>query len=417
MKMAPPALSVCMIVKNEADNLPKALECVKNFADEIVIVDTGSSDATKEIASNYTTNVHDFEWIDDFAAARNFAMSKATGRYHLWLDADDRITPENRKHINSLKSLFDGRKAFYFVLENHQSDAPSSSCLQLRCTPLIPEVRFESPIHEQIFPSAVNAGLELVHTDIVVCHHGYMTEEARVAKAKRNLAMLERRLDTSEKKGGVYFFLALTYAPMGNREEAVRSMEAALECFQREDCNHHLIPEGYGFLAKVFFEMEDHDKCIRNLVKLKSVSNGSLIHIFQIGILYQRMGKHTEAVEAFRDASGKKFSPGLFPTQPPPNESELLLHTAYSLFCVNDRKGALELINASASDKPHPGRSWEWLGTKAFAFKNMVLAQLAFETALRFSEIEPNSWGRLAEIYSLRGFSEKARDCFRKAGG
>ncbi len=412
--MARPALSVCMIVKNEAENLPEALEGIKAFADEIVIVDTGSIDATKEIAQKYTSNLHDFEWIDDFAAARNFAMSKATGKYHLWLDADDRITPENGSYINSLKSHFDGRKAFYFVLENHQSDAPPSSCLQLRCTPLIPEVRFESPIHEQIFPSAVNAGLELVKTDIVVCHHGYMTQEARVAKAKRNLAMLERELQRNGGRGGIYFFLALTHAPMGDREKAVRCMEAALELFEQENINHHLIPEGYSFLAKIFYELEDYEKSIGNLEKLRSLAEGSPIHNFNGAILYQRMDKHSEAIEAFREVSGKKFSQGLFPTQPMPNESEILLHMAYSMYCINDRAGALKLISASASDRPHPGRSWEWLGTKAFAFENMALAQLAFETAIRFGDIEPETWGRLSEIYKLRGFLEKAEECRRK---
>ncbi len=414
--MARPELSVCMIVKNEAENLPGALDGMKAFADEIIIVDTGSTDATKEIAEKYTSNVHYFEWIDDFAAARNYAMSKATGRYHLWLDADDRITAENGRHINALKSHFDGRKAFYFVLENRQNDAPPSSCLQLRCTPLIPEVRFESPIHEQIFPSAINAGLQLVKTDIVVCHHGYMTQEARIAKAKRNLAMLERELQRNGARGGIYFFLALTHAPMGDREKAVQCMEAALELFENENINHHLIPEGYSFIAKVLFELGDYEKSIRNLEKLRSMACGSPIHNFNGAILYQRMGKHQEAIEAFREVYGKEFSPGLFPTQPMPNDSEILLHMAYSTYCINDRPGALKLISASASDKPHTGRSWEWLGTKAFAFENMALAQLAFETAIRFGEIEPETWDRLSKIYKLRGFLEKSEECRKKAG-
>ena len=71
-------VSVCMIVKNEEDNLPGCLDCLKDIADELVIVDTGSSDRTKEIAASYGAKVYDFAWTDSFAEARNFAFSKAT---------------------------------------------------------------------------------------------------------------------------------------------------------------------------------------------------------------------------------------------------------------------------------------------------------------------------------------------------
>ena len=125
-----------MIVKNESANIADALACFVPFADEIIVVDTGSSDNTKEIAARFTSKIYDFEWTDDFAAARNFAMSKAVKSYQLWVDADDRITPENQGHIESLKSHFDGKKAFYFILENHRTDAPPTSCRQLRCTPI-----------------------------------------------------------------------------------------------------------------------------------------------------------------------------------------------------------------------------------------------------------------------------------------
>ncbi|MHC1728118.1 MAG: glycosyltransferase [Syntrophobacteraceae bacterium] len=408
-------LSVCMIVKNESANLDDALASFVPFADEIVVVDTGSSDNTKEIASRFTPNVFDFEWIDDFAAARNFAISKATGSYQLWLDADDRISPENGKHINSLKQLFNGKKGFYFVLENHQADAPSSFCQQLRCIPLTPEVRFEGRIHEQIFPSAVRSGLELVTTDIVIRHVGYMTEEMRFAKAKRNLEILERERAAGTDHGGLYFFLALTHAPMGNKDEAVRYMEAALERFEKEYYNHHLIPEGYLFLAKVSLEQEDKDKCVRYLAKAASVVTGSPLHNFQIGIMYQRLGKHFQAIRSFQEVSGKDYVPNLFPTQPLPSPSEILLHMAYSCYCMNDRPGALKLINAAAGEGNDAARSWEWMGTKAFAFQNMGLAQLAFETALRFGDLEPRSWGHLASLYELHGFSDKSEECLLKA--
>jgi glycosyltransferase involved in cell wall biosynthesis len=412
-----PGLSVCMIVKNESANIAEALACLDSFADEIIVVDTGSNDNTKEIAARFTSKIYDFEWTDDFAAARNFAMSKAVKSYQLWVDADDRITPENQGHIESLKSHFDGRKAFYFILENHQTDMPPTSCQQLRCIPITGDVRFEGRIHEQVFPSAVRAGLEMLTTDIVISHLGYMTERVRMAKAWRNVAILERERAEGRDDGALHFFLAMIYAPLDRRQEAIRSMEKALERFEKENYNHHLIPEGYLFLARVSFEMEEHDRCVRYLAMARSLVDGNPLHNFHMGIIYQRIGRHSEALKVFKNVCGKKYVPNLFPTQPLPSPSELLLHMAYSFYCMNDRQSALKLINASAPQELELGRSWEWLGTKAFLFKNFAFAQIALETALRFGALEPQSWGCLGAIYKQRGFSEKAQECLRHAEG
>lgn len=96
-------VSLCMIVKNEEAVLARCLESIKDAVDEIIIVDTGSTDHTKEIAEKYTDLVYDFPWINDFSAARNFSFSKASKDYIMWLDADDVVTEENKKKIIELK--------------------------------------------------------------------------------------------------------------------------------------------------------------------------------------------------------------------------------------------------------------------------------------------------------------------------
>ncbi|NGP59447.1 glycosyltransferase [Paenibacillus thiaminolyticus] len=96
-------ISLCMIVKNEEESLAKCLSSVKGIAEEIIIVDTGSTDRTKEIARQFTDRIFDFEWIDDFSAARNYAFSKATKKYILWLDADDIIKEKDRLLFIQLK--------------------------------------------------------------------------------------------------------------------------------------------------------------------------------------------------------------------------------------------------------------------------------------------------------------------------
>ena len=96
-----------MIVKNEETSLARCLDSVQGIADEIVIVDTGSTDLTRQIAAEYTDCIFDFEWVDDFAAARNFAFDQASCEYILWLDADDVFEPEDRAKLIALKQSLD----------------------------------------------------------------------------------------------------------------------------------------------------------------------------------------------------------------------------------------------------------------------------------------------------------------------
>ncbi len=98
-------ISLCMIVKNEEKILARCLDSIADLMDEIIIVDTGSTDATKEIAARYTDKIYDFTWIDDFSAARNFSFSKATQEYIYSADADEVVSAENRQRFKALKEV------------------------------------------------------------------------------------------------------------------------------------------------------------------------------------------------------------------------------------------------------------------------------------------------------------------------
>lgn len=97
------SISLCMIVKNEEDIISRCLNSIYDAVDEIIIVDTGSIDKTKDIVSKYTKDIYDFEWRDNFSEARNFSFSKATKDYIMWLDADEFITKENKNKLINLK--------------------------------------------------------------------------------------------------------------------------------------------------------------------------------------------------------------------------------------------------------------------------------------------------------------------------
>lgn len=99
-------ISLCMIVKNEEPVLARCLDSVASMMDEIIIVDTGSTDRTKEIAAQYTSRIYDFTWCDDFSAARNYAFSLATMDYIYCPDADEYLDLENQRRFLRLKVLF-----------------------------------------------------------------------------------------------------------------------------------------------------------------------------------------------------------------------------------------------------------------------------------------------------------------------
>lgn len=123
-------LALCMIVKNEEATLGRCLKSAEGVFDEIVIADTGSADGTKAVAAQFTENIYDFPWEDDFAAARNFSFSKAQADYLMWLDADDVLKEEDRAALLALKARLDGSIDAYYLRYDAAEDEYGRPALQ-----------------------------------------------------------------------------------------------------------------------------------------------------------------------------------------------------------------------------------------------------------------------------------------------
>jgi len=190
-------LSLCMIVKNEEQNLPFCIGPLKSVLDEIVVVDTGSTDRTQEVARQLGAKVFEFPWVDDFSAARNESIRRATGDYVLWLDGDDRFDePEVRKLARLKGMLSPGRDKGYYLYVNNQSPVDGETHFyQLRIFPRIPGAEFQGRVHEQIFHRLTRLGIPLVETDIVLRHTGYPNASAVVRKSERNLQLIYREME------------------------------------------------------------------------------------------------------------------------------------------------------------------------------------------------------------------------------
>jgi len=186
-------LSVCMIVKNEQETLSRALSSVQPIADEIVVVDTGSTDSTKEIASKFTDKIYDFKWSDDFAAARNCSLDHATKSMILWLDADDFIPEKSAEKIAEINAsnCMDG---YFFNILNINPCRPdlvhTEPFRQFRMFPNISGLRFEGKIHESIYPKCKELGIKMSIADVLIEHHGYKNPAIMTEKIKRNNRLL-----------------------------------------------------------------------------------------------------------------------------------------------------------------------------------------------------------------------------------
>ena len=178
-----------MIVRDEENNLPTCLESVRGLFDEIVIVDTGSTDRTAEIARSFGARVFDFVWVDDFAAARNAALARATGDYAFWLDADDVVEPAQRQKLEAiLKRLRKGEEAAYVVrcACDPSPDGTGGDTVvdHIRLFPLREGIRWTYRVHEQILPALRRAKIPVQWTDFTVRHTGYVDQALRSQEAR-----------------------------------------------------------------------------------------------------------------------------------------------------------------------------------------------------------------------------------------
>lgn len=162
-------ISLCMIVKNEEKVLARCLESVAGLMDEIIIVDTGSTDRTKEVAAHYTDKIYDFEWIHDFAAARNFAFSKAGMEYIYSADADEVLDEENREAFLHLKEtlmpevdivqMYYANQLDFGTIYNYDKELRPKLFKRLRT------FTWMEPIHEQVILEPV-----IFDSDIAILH-------------------------------------------------------------------------------------------------------------------------------------------------------------------------------------------------------------------------------------------------------
>lgn len=223
-------ISVCIIAKNEEKYLDTCLSALKPFPVEIVVVDTGSTDRTVEIAKKYTQSVYFFEWCDDFSAARNYAAKMAKNNYIVALDCDEFVERMDVKQIESLLTQYpygfgnitltnitgsEGRMSKYKTFPSRIYDRRFAE--------------FGSRIHEQLCRKDGGPRAE-AEINMSAMHVGYlMSEEVRKQKNERNITLLEKQLKEEPENSYLYFQLGQSYNAIDCPEKSVEAQRKAFE--------------------------------------------------------------------------------------------------------------------------------------------------------------------------------------------
>ncbi|WP_099361310.1 tetratricopeptide repeat-containing glycosyltransferase family 2 protein [Fredinandcohnia onubensis] len=221
-----PFISLCMIVKNEEKVIERCLSSIVNLVDEIIVVDTGSTDNTIELVAQYTKSIYEFEWINDFSAARNYAASKASGEWILVLDADEYIDEENFKEfILELKKDNGQYESYYAKILNFTGDYGEHLVQNFhdRIYKNNGDIEYHRKIHEQ-FRSATGGPLRNNKSNLLIFHSGYLKHTvSEKDKNQRNRELLDQEMKSGNNNAFDFFNLGNEYSSLGDYGKALDS--------------------------------------------------------------------------------------------------------------------------------------------------------------------------------------------------
>lgn len=282
-------ISLCMIVKNEEAVLARCLECVRDIADEIIVVDTGSSDSTVSIARKFSCQVYDFEWQNNFSAARNYSFSKATKEYILWLDADDVIDEDNRARFLEIKQTLssdtDAVLLPYYVAFD-ETGRPTFSYYRERLIRRDRGFLWQEPVHEHL---VISGNIEKL--DAAVYHHPQVRDQAH---SYRNLQIYRDRLDAGETLStrGLYYY-ARELRTHALTEEAITMYEKAL--LQPDIWSEDAISASAA-LADCYCEKNLHHKALEVLFSSFTRDLPRAEILCRVGAIYIHLNENDKAI-------------------------------------------------------------------------------------------------------------------------
>ncbi|MBD5549052.1 MAG: glycosyltransferase [Lachnospiraceae bacterium] len=339
--------SVCIIAKNEEQNIERCLKSIQHFDCEIIVADTGSTDRTKEIAHQYGAKVYDFEWINDFSAARNFSIAKASYDWILVLDCDEWAEESNPEEFMVLAKEYPA----YIGRLKRKNFTPSENDQRIY-TDMVERFfnrryyHYEAPIHEQLTPSTSQIPYAF-EIPLTVLHTGYVgTKEKLEAKRIRNMTLLQKELELHPDDPYLYFqmgqeyyceddyetaakyyskvltfdlsptleYLRLTIQAYGNCLIRLNRIEEALQYEQLYD-TFATNPDFVFLMGRIYYVSGQPIKAMSEFIKATSMDNpyaegtNTFLCWYYMGLINERMG-NADAAASFYKKCGD-FEPAM----------------------------------------------------------------------------------------------------------
>lgn len=297
-------ISVCIIMKNEEKNIEKCLNAIKDYGFELVLVDTGSTDRTVEIASRYTDNVYHFTWVNDFSKARNYSISKASNDWVLVLDCDEVVTtlnPDRLKALTALPIQCIGTISRRNHFENNGTDAVYTDNVERFFNKNA--MHYECSIHEQVRPikqfPIPPCGI-MQDTGIVCEHSGYNgTKEEILEKNKRNEVLLLKELENNPKDPYLYFQLGQCFNNVDD-EKALEYYAKGLEYDVDPELEYvQMMVIAYG---NCLIRLNRSDEAL-GLLGVYDEFCQSADFLCMIGLAYMRSNEYIKAMGEFLKAT------------------------------------------------------------------------------------------------------------------
>ena len=290
-------VSLCMIVKNESKVLARCLDSVADLVDEIIIVDTGSTDNTKEIAYGFTTSVYDFKWIGDFSAARNFAFSKCSCDYIYSADADEVLDEENRNRFKILKETLDDEIEIVQMYYKNQLENGTVYNFDKELRPkLFKRVRnfkWVERVHETVreLPLVFDSEIEISHMPLNNhASRDYGIFEDMIAKEE----VLSPRL---------FDFYAKELFVSGEKEDFRKAEEYFTEVADSDETNDDMLKSALCIVVKAAYWRKDYLKMYRYAMKDVATTDACSEICFLLGSYYEDQRDYKEAAIWYYNAA------------------------------------------------------------------------------------------------------------------
>lgn len=218
-------ISACMIVKNEEKNIKKCIDSYKDVVDEIIVVDTGSTDNSVKIAQNLGAKVFYFQWINDFSKAKNFALSKASGDWIVFLDADEYFDKSQSENLRKIIKKYGKGDVEIIACKMFNIDENTGENLadfpQTRIFKNTGNIVYINSIHERLHSKKKRIRAVYVEeNELVIYHTGYSSDRI-ISKAERNLEMLLEEHEKGNSDSTILHFLSDTYLTLKNYEKSI----------------------------------------------------------------------------------------------------------------------------------------------------------------------------------------------------